>query len=877
MRKNIVIYVAFIIILLSSLRSLFFLKSNVMLGHHWDWIFPDSKFLSDQFYLLSKYTWWNYNLGTQLNLTISALIPNMSFDFFSKIFGMKIVILGLIILIITISFLSFKKLIDFITVKKTINYIPAFLYAFSPFLFNSIIGGALYAWVTYSLAPIFFLSLIEYVDSKSVKYLGFFLLSSVFVILSLQYFVLIEIIIILYLFYNVLIKKYLFKKAAIRYLLAHAVLIIINLYWIIPLIGTFLNFYHTTVGNKNFAGGFAAVRDSHQSILHILMLYGYLDRDMYFHALPNFLMPIFVIATIVIWILIVLSVFLRKPLSDYGAIPWFFILLLLIILIKDATPPFGNLTMGFYNIFPLMKLYRSPQHLMFGAAFIVPVLVAYSLNYFYLNSRYKKAIVSIFGICIFIWIAGWWYNGDLGHTILKNKHRDYIDFYSLPSELEKIYKQDEKSPLFHRILFLPSVCSPQYLKTGYQNNDQGGISEYMYLKNPTFCAESNPFANETDAIFFKKTVNNNNFINYLALFSIKDIILRKDIFPLSTMARKYWNYSKVKYILNSSKKLHKFSRGAYEIHYRLKPKYFLPLVYTSPNLLVVHINKDYQYNRSFYSSSKGARSNYVNIFWHIAISPYYKLRTAILLSTPILSMPNSGKRGFELNQIIKNLKMKRIEIIIHNMIRSAKANFHKINTPTIEFKNINPTKYVIIVHNAKANFPLILNQSYSHHWDMYIQKYPIKQNINKHLIHYKCKYNVYNDCLSIKELKNYIRKNDLSYVGSKFVSENFNGTIQNNNIPSGHILQTLFQTPYPNKYHFIVNGYANSWWININDIKKLGPQYYKVNKNGTYDFEFIIDYWPQRLFYIGIIISATTVVVFGLYLIYDTVRKRKTK
>jgi hypothetical protein len=145
---------------------------------------------------------------------------------------------------------------------------------------------------------------------------------------------------------------------------------------------------------------------------------------------------------------------------------------------------------------------------------------------------------------------------------------------------------------------------------------------------------------------------------------------------------------------------------------------------------------------------------------------------------------------------------------------------------------------------------------------LYPQIYPIQHTDN----------NYHNaDNISKSDNKN------ITFFGKKFISQNINGTIQNNNIPDGHILQTLFQSPYPQKYHFIVNGYANSWWINLKDIKKLGIRYYKVNKNGTYDFEFIIDYWPQRLFYIGIIISGTTVILFGLYLIYDAVKKRKTR
>ena len=73
----------------------------------------------------------------------------------------------------------------------------------------------------------------------------------------------------------------------------------------------------------------------------------------------------------------------------------------------------------------------------------------------------------------------------------------------------------------------------------------------------------------------------------------------------------------------------------------------------------------------------------------------------------------------------------------------------------------------------------------------------------------------------------------------------------------------------PTKYHFVADGYSNSWWINLNYIKKLGPRYYKVNKNGTVDFELIIDYWPQRLLYIGLIISGSSLFIIIAYLILN--------
>jgi hypothetical protein len=53
----------------------------------------------------------------------------------------------------------------------------------------------------------------------------------------------------------------------------------------------------------------------------------------------------------------------------------------------------------------------------------------------------------------------------------------------------------------------------------------------------------------------------------------------------------------------------------------------------------------------------------------------------------------------------------------------------------------------------------------------------------------------------------------------------------------------------PNEYHFMANGYANSWYI---------------NKTGSYIIT--LEFWPQKLFYIGATISITSLILCILYI-----------
>lgn len=52
--------------------------------------------------------------------------------------------------------------------------------------------------------------------------------------------------------------------------------------------------------------------------------------------------------------------------------------------------------------------------------------------------------------------------------------------------------------------------------------------------------------------------------------------------------------------------------------------------------------------------------------------------------------------------------------------------------------------------------------------------------------------------------------------------------------------------PINQSHHLLVNGFLNSWVINPQELCK--DTYCKTNRDGTFDVELIIEYWPQRLF-----------------------------
>jgi len=59
----------------------------------------------------------------------------------------------------------------------------------------------------------------------------------------------------------------------------------------------------------------------------------------------------------------------------------------------------------------------------------------------------------------------------------------------------------------------------------------------------------------------------------------------------------------------------------------------------------------------------------------------------------------------------------------------------------------------------------------------------------------------------------------------------------------------------PNEYHFTANGFANGWYI---------------NKTGT--FTITLEFWPQKLFYVGSAISIVTLILCTLYVSKDKIK-----
>ena len=260
----------------------------------------------------------------------------------------------------------------------------------------------------------------------------------------------------------------------------------------------------------------------------------------------------------------------------------------------------------------------------------------------------------------------------------------------------------------------------------------------------------------------------------------------------------------------------------------------------------------------------------------------------------------------------------------------------KIHKPQIEFRKINSTKYRLRIHKANGNFPLIFSEKFNDGWKAYLLPWKAqtlsdsKKTTFSLMSNYKILEGNEKTQASLEELKNFLSQGWITDLENKYskeitlhrlitslksiespqkfhktdyISKNYLGSIQNNNLPANNVWETWFAretilncnlikkenqncsitTPLiskkkqyfqaiqlPDLLHWQINSFANSWWIELEFIRQFhaatdtNTGYYQLNSDGSIDFEVVLEFWPQRSFYMWGIFS---IIVFCLCLV----------
>ena len=249
----------------------------------------------------------------------------------------------------------------------------------------------------------------------------------------------------------------------------------------------------------------------------------------------------------------------------------------------------------------------------------------------------------------------------------------------------------------------------------------------------------------------------------------------------------------------------------------------------------------------------------------------------ITIGTPGLS--DSHESLDELLQVISQPTFNASHAIYVAMKNTMKSDIlsvqaiPKISTASnVEVRRIAATKYRVRVRAADGVIPLVLSESFHADWKAYI--IPHTKRLGRlsapHVIPSVA---VEGESQSTQqEIEDFIAKGWVTNVlgddgrAASFISSRKYRSIQNDNLKDGSLAETWFANEWSDRYnargplqlpdseHVAVNGYANSWLIDTAEICQ-NPVYCQRLPEGGYDLEIVLEFWPQRLFYSGAIIS----------------------
>ncbi len=429
---------------------------------------------------------------------------------------------------------------------------------------------------------------------------------------------------------------------------------------------------------------------------------------------------------------------------------------------------------------------------------------------------------------------------DNSETIVESIIQKYINFIetalSKTNDLGEGQRNEELIKIFAYLQkqgkFLDSLNNPDNISLDLLNNLSIFLNRtYEKVKSDIWMTSN---AKDKKFIFnlnedgsYKLTLRNSPFPPLKVLIDgkeysiLNDIALSKGLHKAELIYPEPENLSdqspaltNASYTLNlGEKKAFPFKNFDYRYTYYIKFDYFVSE--GKPSNVLVQDNDQTDLNGAFIRKIKSNLSN--DGKWHTfehTLTPNLGAKNAALEFYP---------SGFDYSQSVFTIRNLTVNAsFVPQMILIKKVNPKYNSIPNITFTRINPTEYKVHIKNAQKSFILNFGENYDKEWKAYViegqKSKDGSQNDNETISYFNGQ---------IKELTS----------ENKLIDNNF--------------FSTILTKPILEKNHLKTNGYANGWFI---------------DKKGDYDI--IIEYWPQRLFYLGIVVSGVSGIVFIIYLIF---------
>lgn len=551
---KVLVFGGYIILALIVTRNLLLTPGTI--GHNWDWLIPPRVDYLQELFKGSFFTWQNSNLGESRIFQLPSL-PLMIFILSPSFFGVggDLISKLLVITTIVVAGMGMFLLLENMTGFTFAPFLGGFFYAFSPFLFADFIGGAATQFFAYALLPwlIFFVRRLN----QEKKEFWLYLLLSTFVLslitISLQVLVLSSLVLGLYLLIQD--QKRIYLKNLILLYISYFFL---NLYWILPTTREYID-----LSKVVFSSGFfeiTPIKINVPSLWEIFVATGYW-RPLFLYSIKPMMINLWLAISYLVVIFILATNFLIK--KNKESIFWLLVLLVSFILATGGKEPMGDQVLWLYLHFPLMSLFRSPQHLL-----VVPILAfAVLLGLGIASIRpvgKKKYLQGLLFLGVVFWLHPFFLYGDVGAKYLRQQQKDHLDLFqpspSYQQAFDFLHRESKNSDF--RILFLPMSSSPRYLKTEYQNEGQGGDPLVVYSPYGTLVSDINynPNSKKLSELLEKNLYERENsqlIDKILTLLNIKYILLRKDVIPEFSDNKEIWSPERINNYLQTNSNIKK--------------------------------------------------------------------------------------------------------------------------------------------------------------------------------------------------------------------------------------------------------------------------------------------------------------------------------
>ncbi len=414
--------------------------------------------------------------------------------------------------------------------------------------------------------------------------------------------------------------------------------------------------------------------------------------------------------------------------------------------------------------------------------FFYPLFFGVTVFYLFYRLSHKLMIVFSSIIVLYFVVSSWQFiNGQLVNQ-LNNQSTTRVGIV-LDPRYESVLDYIRSLPSDGKILLLPSSDYDYQVVHGLNNGAFVGRSMIGQLTGKKDFAGFMDLAPYSDTFWeLSKAENYDGLQRLMGLLNIRYVFYNSDpniyddlfpSFPYDYVRKNLpANQTDYQRYVNKLSLTQLYKEGPYTV-YQTGDDYYLPLFYTATN---IHTYQDVP-KLSEYAKAKS--------FFPIQATD---VRTAFMEQKDCMSM------GAD---------------ICNALTEKAKQ------TPKIYFRQINPTKYRIVVSGAQNPYVLVFSNSFHTNWNVYIDT-------------------IHTDPPAP----------DFSY---------FNGDIREGNHTSQFISRTIFETQSMVKssttMHFSVNGYANAWYIT--------PEYAGYREN----YELVVEMENQKIFLLGLGVSFITLLL----------------